>query len=129
MPRDSANRFPARSRARPRWSNGWRRAARGTPLFAITNFAALFWAEYRAGQPLFDHFRDVVVSGVERIAKPDPAIYRLAEQRFGHAGADIFFTDDNPANIGAAKAMGWHALQFTDAAALEAQLVRHGLLS
>lgn len=105
-----------------------RLAARGVPLFAITNFAAPFWAEYRAGQPLFDHFRDVVVSGVERIAKPDPAIYRLAEQRFGYPVRAMLFIDDNRANIDAASALGWQVHHFTGAAALEADLRERGLL-
>ena len=105
-----------------------RLAARGVPLFAITNFAAPFWAEYRAGQPLFDHFRDVVVSGVERIAKPDPAIYRLAEQRFGYPARAMLFIDDNRANIDAASALGWQVHHFAGAAALEADLRERGLL-
>ena len=105
-----------------------RLAARGVPLFAITNFAAPFWAEYRAGQPLFDHFRDVVVSGVERIAKPDPAIYRLAEQRFGYPARAMLFIDDNRANIDAASALGWQVHHFAGAAALEADLRERDLL-
>src|SRR5690606_4546870 len=105
-----------------------RLSARGVPLYALTNFAAPFWRDFRPLYPVLGHFRDILVSGVEKLAKPNPAIYRLAERRFGHAGAEIFFTDDNPANIEAARAMGWHALQFTDAAALEAELVRHRLL-
>lgn len=105
-----------------------RLAARGVPLYALTNFAAPFWDDFRPLYSVLDHFQDIVVSGVEKLAKPDPAIYRLAERRFGHAGSDLFFTDDNPANIAAAGAMGWHAHQFADAAALEAELVRHGFL-
>lgn len=106
-----------------------RLAARGVPLFALTNFAAPFWEAFRPRHPVFDHFQDIVVSGAEKLAKPDPAIYRLAERRFGHAGAELFFTDDNPANIAAARERGWHALQFTDAAALERELIGHGLLA
>jgi 2-haloacid dehalogenase len=40
----------------------------------------------------------------------------------------LFFTDDNPANIEAAKARGWEAHLFTDAATLEAQLNGAGYL-
>lgn len=105
-----------------------RLAARGVPLYALTNFAAPFWDAFRPLYPVLDHFQDIVVSGVEKLVKPDPAIYRLAERRFGHSGAELFFTDDNPANIAGAHAAGWHAHQFRDAAALEAELVRHGLL-
>ncbi|MEZ5743917.1 MAG: HAD-IA family hydrolase [Sphingomonadaceae bacterium] len=103
-------------------------AARDVPLFAITNFAAPFWADYRASEPLFDLFGDIVVSGVEKIAKPDPAIFRLAAQRFGHAPEAMLFIDDNVANVEAARAEGWQAHLFTDAPRLEVELKERGLL-
>lgn len=105
-----------------------RLAAKGVPLYAITNFAAPFWAEYSAGEPLFRHFRDVVVSGEEKIAKPDPAIYHLAERRFGHPAGAMLFIDDNPANIEAARELGWQVHLFTDAGALEDDLAARGLI-
>jgi 2-haloacid dehalogenase len=100
----------------------------GVPLFALTNFGAEFWDQYRPTEPLFDHFRDVVVSGVEKVAKPDPRIYEIAESRFGHNGPGLFFIDDNPANIAAAEARGWQGHLFTGAARLEEDLVVRGLL-
>lgn len=101
---------------------------RGMPLYAITNFGADFWPDFVPHWPVIGRFRDVVVSGVEKIAKPDPAIYRLAERRFGHAGSMMLFVDDNPANIAAARALGWHGHLFTDAPRLEADLKARGLL-
>ncbi|MFQ3666512.1 MAG: HAD family hydrolase, partial [Sphingomonadaceae bacterium] len=53
------------------------------PLFAITNFSAEFWAMFRPTAPLFDLFEDIIVSGEERMMKPDPAIFALARRRFG----------------------------------------------
>ena len=105
-----------------------RLAARGVPLFGLTNFGAEFWAAVRPEWPLFDLFADVVVSGEERVAKPDPAIFAIAERRFGHPPGELFFTDDNPANFAAARARGWQAHLFEGAAALEAELVKAGLI-
>jgi 2-haloacid dehalogenase len=105
-----------------------RLAARGVPLYALTNFGVEFWAEFRPTAPIFDRFADIVVSGAEQCAKPDPAIYAIAERRFGHAPEALFFTDDNPANVAAARALGWDAEVFTDAASLEAALTTRGLL-
>jgi 2-haloacid dehalogenase len=105
-----------------------RLAGRGVPLYAITNFAAKFWQDYRPSEPLFDHFEDIVVSGVERLAKPDPAIYFLAERRFGRPAANMLFIDDNLANVEAARACGWQAHHFTGAARLEAELRGRGLI-
>lgn len=95
-------------------------SARGVPLFAITNFAESFWAEYRAGESLFDLFGDVVVSGVEKIAKPDSRIFELAAERFGFAPGDMLFIDDNPANVKAAATLGWQTHRFVDAPRLAA---------
>lgn len=104
------------------------RLALGTPLFAITNFAHAFWADYRPTQPLFDRFCDIVVSGTEKLAKPDPAIYRLAERRFGYPARAMLFVDDNRANIEAARGLGWQVHHFTGAEGLEADLTARGLL-
>ena len=62
-------------------------AEAGVPLYGITNFGAEFWADFRPNWPVFRHFRDIVVSGEEKLLKPDPAIYALAAGRFGHAPA------------------------------------------
>jgi len=105
-----------------------RLAARGVPLYAITNFGAEFWQAFRPHWPVIGHFRDVVVSGVEKLTKPDPRIYALAQARFGHDPAAMLFIDDNPANIAAAAACGWNGHLFTDAAALKADLTRRGLI-
>lgn len=101
---------------------------RGVPLYCLTNFGDELWQMFRATQPIFDLFEDIIVSGVERAAKPDPRIYEITEARCGLAGSDLFFTDDNPANIAAAKARGWQAHLFTTAASLERQLAEAGLL-
>ena len=103
--------------------------ARGVPLYAITNFSADFWPPFRAGQPVFDRFRDIVVSGVEKLHKPDPAIFALAAQRFGHAPQSMLFIDDNAANVAAARACGWQAHHFVDAAGLAADLRARGLIA
>ncbi len=103
--------------------------AAGVPLYAITNFSGEFW---RAWAPvhaeLFDRFRDIVVSGDERLVKPDPAIYALALRRFGLEGPDALFVDDSPANVESAAAAGIRAVLFTSAGDFHAELVRAGLL-
>ena len=78
--------------------------------------------------PVFGHFRDIVVSGIEKIAKPDPAIFALAEARFGHAPGAMLFIDDNAANITAAAALGWQVHHFRDAALLREDLSVRGLI-
>ena len=101
---------------------------RGVPLHGITNFGADTWAGFRPTAPVFDSFADIVVSGDEKLAKPDPAIYALAERRFGYAPQAMLFIDDSQPNVEAARARGWHGHHFVDAAGLEAELQLHNLL-
>ena len=106
-----------------------RLAGAGVPLYAITNFGAEFWAMFRPTAPVFDRFRDIVVSGEEKLAKPDPAIFRLAERRFGHAPQAMLFIDDNAANVHTAAALGWEVHHFADADRLRHDLLRRGLIT
>ncbi|MGB3470707.1 MAG: HAD family phosphatase [Erythrobacter sp.] len=100
----------------------------GVPLFCLTNFGHELWAGFRPEHRLFDLFEDIIVSGTEKVAKPNPRIYEIVEERSGRSGSNLFFTDDNPANIAAAKERGWDAHLFTDALGLEAQLAASGHL-
>lgn len=106
-----------------------RLTARGVPQYSITNFGADAFAMFRPTFPILDHMGAIVVSGQERLAKPDAAIFNLAAARFGHDPARMLFIDDNAANIAAARALGWQVHWFDgDATALEADLIGLGLL-
>lgn len=106
-----------------------RLAANEVPLYAITNFSAEFWPDFAAREAeLFAPFRDVLVSGAEKLVKPDPAIFALAIERFGVDPAECLFVDDRPENVVAAEACGMVGHVFTDAAALEGVLAGYGLV-
>jgi 2-haloacid dehalogenase len=102
---------------------------RGVPLFAITNFSAEFWAPFRAREDaFFRRFRDIVVSGEEKLLKPDPALYYRALGRFGLKAGEALFVDDRKINVEGAEAVGMHGHLFTDADALRQRLEAEGLL-
>jgi len=96
------------------------------PLYAITNFSAEFWPRFRATAPIFDHFRAIIVSGEQKMMKPDPAIFTLGLDRFGLEGAHPIFIDDRADNIAVANATGYHGLLFQDAQQLRMQLQHLG---
>lgn len=103
--------------------------AGGVPLFAITNFSGEFFAPFRAREAaMFDRFRDIVVSGDEKLVKPDAAIFRLALDRFGLRADQAFFIDDNAANVAGAGALGIRSHLFRDAATLRSELIGLGLI-
>lgn len=103
-----------------------RLADSGVPLFAISNFSAEFWEIFRPTAPIFDLFQGMVISGAERLVKPDPAIYRLALDRFDLEAGAALFIDDRRENIDAADALGIMTHHFVDAATLTADLKRRG---
>jgi 2-haloacid dehalogenase len=103
--------------------------ARFVPLFAITNFSADFWPPFHAKErAFFDLFRGIVVSGEEKLLKPDPAIYRRALDRFGLNPGDALFVDDRRINADGARAVGMHTHLFTGADGLRRRLEDEGLL-
>jgi len=71
---------------------------------------------------ILDLFDTVVCSGDVGLAKPDPAIFRLALGRLGVTPQEAIFIDDSPRHVEAAAVVGLHAIHFTTAEALERQL-------
>lgn len=103
-------------------------AARGVPQYGLSNISQETLASTQAISPAFGRLKDVVASGEVKLMKPDPAIFRLACDRFGHAPGDLLFVDDGLKNVEAARAEGWDAHHFTDPAALRPALEARRLL-
>lgn len=99
-----------------------------TPLYAITNYSSEKWIETVERFAFLRHFRDVVVSGDERLLKPDPAIFHLCLQRNRLSADDCIFIDDLPRNVEAAQAIGIHAILFEGPEKLEDDLTRLAIL-
>ena len=70
----------------------------------------------------------IIVSGQERLVKPDPRIFRLLADRHGLDFSALVYIDDNPNNAEAATALGMHGIHFTDPPALRQELSALGLL-
>lgn len=56
---------------------------------------------------------DVIVdSSIEKVRKPDPKIYQLAQRRVKTPPKEILFIDNDPKNIAAAKQEGWNTFLY-----------------
>jgi 2-haloacid dehalogenase len=102
--------------------------AAGVPLYALTNWSAETFGMARERFEFLSWFDGVVVSGEERIVKPDPRIFRLLLDRFGLDPAATFYVDDSPANVAAALELGLDAVRFRDPGQLGQDLAARGLL-
>ena len=94
----------------------------GTPLYAITNWNQDKFRETRLRFPFLNLFRDIVVSGDEKLIKPDPAIYELSLKRNKLKAAECLFIDDSLKNVKGAEAVGMKAHHFTTPEKLKAEL-------
>jgi 2-haloacid dehalogenase len=110
--------------------------ARGTPLFALTNWPHQVWPPRgpEDADPA-DHdysfmsrFADIVVSGQVAMRKPDDDIYLHALEKFGLAAAEAVFVDDLAENVVAANGLGITGLQFVSPEKLESDLAELGFL-
>ncbi|MES2145561.1 MAG: HAD family phosphatase [Pseudomonadota bacterium] len=102
---------------------------RGHAIHAITNWSAETWPVGVAAHPrLGTSFGVTIVSGVERMLKPEPRIFNLFCDRAGVAASDCVFIDDSPKNVAGAKATGMDAIHFTGPDALWDALSDRGVL-
>lgn len=101
---------------------------RGMPLFALTNFSADWFGDFCRNYPFTTLFRDILVSGADKLIKPDPRIYRLALSRFGLDADQTLFIDDRAENVAAAERQGLQTHHFTGSDGLARKLGALGLL-
>ncbi|MFJ2815704.1 HAD family hydrolase [Streptomyces sp. NPDC087294] len=104
-----------------------RLVANGTPLGVLSNAPTTLAVAVR-GAAWSTVFETLVFSADLGVMKPDPRIYRAADQRYGRAPADVVFFDDRPENVEAARAHGWRAHLWTGAEEATRALVREGVL-
>lgn len=102
--------------------------ARGHRLFYLSNMPGPYAAKLRAESEVLAQFDDGLFSSDVQLVKPDAAIFRAAEQRFGATAAASVFIDDGQRNVDGALAAGWQAFRFDDAAQCERELQGRGLL-
>ncbi|MEZ4596905.1 MAG: HAD-IA family hydrolase [Chloroflexota bacterium] len=94
----------------------------------LTNWSAETFPRARGMFPFLEWFEGIVVSGDERVMKPDPEIWRRLVTRYAIEPAKAAYIDDMPRNAEVAGELGFHAIRFEDPAQLRARLVGLGVL-
>jgi 2-haloacid dehalogenase len=84
----------------------------GYRTLGLTNFSTETFPRAVRLNPFLNEFEGILVSGEEKLMKPDPAIYRLLCERYSVAPGRCVFIDDGLHNVEGARRVGMHALHF-----------------
>lgn len=95
-------------------------------LVALSNTEEVHWTFLVRKYPILGLLDGWVVSYTEGVAKPDPAIYRALTDRYCDGRLPVFYTDDTPRYVEAARHLGWEAEVFSDAAHFKEEMRRRG---
>ncbi len=101
---------------------------RGIRLFALSNWSGETFPLARPRYPFLDWFDGIVISGNERLAKPDPRIFEVLLDRYGLVPGETLFVDDQLENVEAAARLGIRAIRYVDPARLRSDLRELDLL-
>lgn len=99
----------------------------GIPLYALTNWSHEAFPSTHRRFDFLKEFDGIVVSGEEKLLKPDHAIYRVLIERYGITPAESVYIDDNRDNALAAGELGFHAIHYLSAEQLRSELRSLGL--
>lgn len=91
-------------------------------IYALTNWSAESWPTAVAMYDFLGWFNGVVVSGQEKMKKPDERIFKLICERYKLEPQQTLFIDDNLRNIEAAIEFGIKTIHFISSEQLKNEL-------
>lgn len=101
--------------------------AAGASLHFLSNMPAAYADHLDRTHPmLIGCFASGLYSSRARLIKPEAAFFELASRHFAAPPDRLLLLDDMAANVRAARALGWKALQFSGAASAEHLLRARG---
>lgn len=84
----------------------------GFPLYGLSNWSAEKFALVRPKYEFFNWFKAIILSGEVNQVKPDPEIFLTLLRTIGYQASHCLFVDDAPANIAAARELGFDTIHF-----------------
>lgn len=98
------------------------------PVYGLTNWSGEKFKIVRPKYDFMNIFDGIVVSGIEKQAKPEEPLFHILLQRYGLKAESTFFTDDSELNIATATRLGFRTHRFVSARALRLELEKNGVL-
>ena len=86
--------------------------AKGFSVYYLSNFSEKIERECEAALVFRGETDGGILSWMDRLIKPDPAIYQLLLDRFGLKADECVFIDDTKVNIEAGEALGIHGIVY-----------------
>lgn len=97
-------------------------------LYGLTNWSAETFPIALKKYSFFQEFDGIVVSGTEKLIKPDPKIFNILLNRYQLKAQESIFIDDNINNIIAAKEIGFYTIHINETINLEAELKQMNII-
>lgn len=94
----------------------------GYKVYGLTNWSAEKIGIAYSRHDFFRLFDGIVVSGEEKVIKPDHRIYEILLERYGLNAEECVFIDDNQANIDAADCLGFRTIRFDNIGNVSSEL-------
>jgi 2-haloacid dehalogenase len=91
-------------------------------IYGLTNWSAETFPVALKRFDFFQLFDGIVVSGDEKLIKPDKEIFYLLLKRYNLRATNCVFIDDNIKNIESAANIGFHTIHFKSAEDLKQKL-------
>lgn len=101
--------------------------SKGYGIYGLTNWSAEKIGVAFSRYDFFSLFDGIVVSGEEKVAKPDQKIFRILLDRYGLKAGECVFIDDSQPNVDAAASLGFNAIRFDDVAEVRSRLAALGI--
>ncbi|MCW1962642.1 HAD family phosphatase [Chryseobacterium viscerum] len=97
-------------------------------LFGLTNWSEETFPYALENYDFFQIFEGkIVVSGTEKLIKPDPEIWHVLLERYNIKADESVFIDDNPKNIEVAQSLGFITIQVFPDTDLAKELKKFGI--
>ena len=90
--------------------------------YVLSNWSAETFAGMTDDYPFLKLFDGLLISGEDKLMKPDSAIYELAKNRFNLNPEETIFIDDKRENIEAAKGLDFKTIHLADPKNIEIEI-------
>jgi len=97
-------------------------------LYGLTNWSAETFPVALKRFSFFKYFDGIVVSGEEKMVKPDEDIFYLILKRYNLRAGNCLFIDDNLKNINTANKLGFSTIHLKEMTDLKTELSLLGIL-